>query len=83
MVSVLLFLLMYGDPERWKDAQRDGFIRDDKGKIMAPLYYVFKRNTITNKRNLTNKIDANRLHASFNIFKSLIQRKMHIVNLIF
>ena len=52
--------IKYGDPERWKDAQRDGFFRDDKGKIMAPLI-VFKRNTITNN-NLTNKLDANRLH---------------------
>lgn len=50
----------YGDPERWKDAQRDGYYRDDKGKIMAPLI-VFKRNNITND-NLTSKIDANNPH---------------------
>ena len=49
--------IKYGDPERWKDAQRDGFFRDDKGKIMAPLI-VFKRNTIQNNT-LTNKLDAN------------------------
>ena len=48
----------YGDPERWKDAQRDGYYRDDKGKIMAPLI-VFKRNSISND-NLTNKLDGNK-----------------------
>ncbi len=50
----------YGDPERWKDAQRDGYYRDDKGKIMAPLI-VFKRNNIKND-NVTSKIDANKPH---------------------
>lgn len=52
--------IRYGDPERWKDAQRDGYYRDDKGKIMAPLI-TFKRNTITSNT-FTSKIDANRLH---------------------
>ena len=50
----------YGDPERWKDAQRDGYYRDDKGKIMAPLIVV-KRNNIDSLNTLS-KIDANRLH---------------------
>jgi len=52
--------IRYGDPERWKDAQRDGYYRDDKGKIMAPLI-TFKRNTITNDK-VTSKIDANTPH---------------------
>ena len=50
----------YGDPERWKDSQRDGYYRDDKGKIMAPLI-VFKRNSIESENTLY-KLDANRLH---------------------
>ena len=29
--------VMYGAPERWKSVQRDGFMRDDKGAIMAPI----------------------------------------------
>jgi hypothetical protein len=50
--------IMYGAPERWKSVQRDGFMRDQKGKIMAPMI-MFKRNTITPLRNVTNKLDAN------------------------
>ena len=50
----------YGNEERWKDVQRDGYLRDDKGKLMAPLILV-KRNTIKSETTLS-KIDANRLH---------------------
>ena len=50
--------IMYGAPERWKSVQRDGFMRDQKGKIMAPMI-MFKRNNITPLRNVTNKLDAN------------------------
>jgi|TARA_R110000744_G_scaffold11514_1_gene34861 hypothetical protein len=52
--------IKYGSAERWKDAQRDGYYRDDKGKIMAPLI-VFKRDNIQNNY-LTNKLDANKPH---------------------
>jgi len=38
--------------------QRDGYYRDKKGKIMAPLI-MFKRNSIDRVRGITNKIDAN------------------------
>ena len=51
--------IMYGAPEKWKSVQRDGFMRDQKNKIMAPMI-MFKRNTITPLRNVTNKLDANR-----------------------
>lgn len=64
--------IKYGDPERWKDAQRDGFYRDDKGKIMAPLI-VFKRNSITND-NLTNKLDGNNPH-NFEYFNKSYTKK--------
>jgi hypothetical protein len=50
--------VVYGSPERWKSMQRDGYYRDKKGKIMAPLI-MFKRNSIDRVRGLTNKIDAN------------------------
>jgi len=50
----------YGSPERWKDVQRDGYYRDAKGKIMAPLI-LFKRNTLKSET-ITNKLDGNRLH---------------------
>lgn len=50
--------VVYGSPERWKSMQRDGYYRDKKGKIMAPLI-MFKRNSIDRVRGITNKIDAN------------------------
>jgi len=50
--------VIYGSPEKWKSYQRDGFYRDIKGKIMAPLI-MFKRTDITKNRSITNKLDAN------------------------
>lgn len=50
--------IMYGAPERWKSVQRDGFMRDKAGKLLAPMI-VFKRNSITKDRTVSNKLDAN------------------------
>lgn len=49
--------VIYGSPERWKSVQRDGYYRDKKGKIMAPLI-MYKRTSINRNRNMTSKIDA-------------------------
>lgn len=37
--------VMYSTPENWASAQRDGFMRDGNGKILAPLI-SFKRNSV-------------------------------------
>ena len=37
--------LIYGNPERWKGVQRDGYYRDKTGKIQTPII-MFKRNSI-------------------------------------
>jgi hypothetical protein len=50
--------VIYGAPERWKSAQRDGFFRDKKGAILFPLI-MFKRTTVIKNPNITNKLDAN------------------------
>ena len=50
--------VIYGSPERWKSTQRDGYYKDKRGAIMAPLI-MFKRNSIQKNRNLGNKLDAN------------------------
>lgn len=50
--------IIYGSPERWKSVQRDGYYRDKKGKIMAPLI-MYKRTNIERDRGLTSKVDAN------------------------
>jgi hypothetical protein len=50
--------VIYGSPEKWKSFQKDGFYRDQKGKIMAPLI-MFKKTDITKNRQIANKLDAN------------------------
>tara|TARA_B110000046_G_scaffold2309_1_gene2509 strand:+ start:501 stop:1508 length:1008 start_codon:yes stop_codon:yes gene_type:complete len=50
--------IIYGDPERWKSFQRDGYYRDKKGSIMLPIIVV-KRDTISKDRTVYNKLDAN------------------------
>lgn len=50
--------ILYGNPERWKSVQRDGFYRDKNGKIQTPLI-MFKRDSIEKNRSLGNKLDAN------------------------
>jgi hypothetical protein len=50
--------VIYGSPEKWKSFQKDGYYRDQKGKIMAPLI-MFKRTDITKNRAIANKLDAN------------------------
>ena len=50
--------IIYGSPEKWKSYQKDGYYRDQQGKIQAPLI-MFKRNNITKNRQIANKLDAN------------------------
>jgi hypothetical protein len=53
--------IIYGTPENWKSVQLDGYYRDDNGKLMAPLL-MFKRRSITQNRDLGNKLDGNLVH---------------------
>jgi hypothetical protein len=53
--------LKYANTERWNSIQKNGFMRDKKGKIMSPVI-VFKRNNIKSETGIGSKIDANRLH---------------------
>ena len=50
--------IIYGSPEKWKSYQKDGYYRDQQGKIQAPLI-MFKRNNIAKNRQIANKLDAN------------------------
>jgi len=50
--------VIYGSPEKWKSYQKDGYYRDLKGTIMAPLI-MFKRDSIDKNRSIANKLDAN------------------------
>jgi len=53
--------IIYGTPENWKSVQLDGYYRDSNGKILAPLL-MFKRTSITQNRDLGNKLDGNLVH---------------------
>jgi hypothetical protein len=60
--------VIYGDAEKWKAVQNDGYYRDPNGRIMAPLI-MFKRDAIEKNRTLGNKIDGNKTH-NFQIFET-------------
>jgi hypothetical protein len=53
--------VIYGSPEKWKSYQKDGYYRDQNGKIMAPLI-MFKRDSLEKNRSIGNKLDANNPH---------------------
>jgi len=49
----------YGDPELWKSSQKDGYIRDRKGKIISPVI-MFRRTNISRDPSMpVDKIDRN------------------------
>jgi hypothetical protein len=60
--------VVYGDAEKWKSVQNDGFYRDNNGKIMAPLI-MYKRTNVEKNRTLGNKLDGNEAHL-FNVFET-------------
>ena len=88
--------IVYGAPERWKSFQKDGYYRDRSGKIMNPII-MFQRNSITKKRNLTNKLDANfpnlytswqkqynskNFYSNFDALNNRVQTKQFIANVV-
>ena len=70
---------IYGSPERWKSVQRDGYYRDKKGKIMAPLI-MYKRTNIDRDRGLTSKVDAN-FPQNYAVFQQPYSKQNHYNNL--
>jgi len=50
--------VLYGSPEKWKNMQADGHIRDKEGKIQVPLI-LYRRTGITKNKTLGSKIDGN------------------------
>ena len=53
--------ISYGNQEDWKAVQQDGFLRDQNGKLLAPLL-MFKRTSLTQNRGLGFKLDGNTAH---------------------
>ena len=53
--------IIYGSQEKWKSFQKDGYYRDQNGRIQAPLI-MFKRESMDKVRSIGNKLDANNPH---------------------
>ena len=68
--------VIYGSPERWKAVQADGYYRDAQGKVQAPLI-IFRRNTIENNRELSSKIDGNKVNNLFLVEKKFSRRNIY------
>jgi hypothetical protein len=88
--------VIYGSPEKWKSVSKDGYYKDKKGAIMAPLI-MFKRDTMDKNRSLTNKLDANHPHlytswakgynpkngySNFNVLTNRIPVQQFVVNVV-
>ena len=54
--------IRYGDPESWSAIQRDGFMRDDKNHIIAPVI-MYRRTNMSRDDNVPiDKADGNLVH---------------------
>ena len=88
--------IIYGAPEKWKSAQKDGYYKDKNGAIMAPII-MFKRDNLEKDRSAGNKLDANLPHlytswkkvyngknsySNFDILNNRIPTEQFIVNVI-
>jgi hypothetical protein len=60
--------VIYGSPERWKSAQKDGYYRDKGGRIMLPIIVV-QRTNLEKDRSVTAKVDSNSPHLYYNLSK--------------
>lgn len=43
--------IIYGNPEKWKAAKNDGYLRDNQGKIQLPII-MFKRTSFSKNENM-------------------------------
>jgi len=65
--------VIFGDAEKWKSVQNDGFYRDAGGKVMAPII-MYRRTNVEKNRTLGNKLDGNKSHL-FNVFETRYNSK--------
>lgn len=52
--------LIYGNAERWNNARKEGYLRDERGKIQIPLL-MFKRNSIERNDLMANFKEVNKI----------------------
>jgi hypothetical protein len=68
---------VYGDAEKWKLMQKDGYYRDKNGKLMAPLI-TFKRTGFDQVNSLGNKLLDSAYPYNFGVFqKQFNQRNIY------
>lgn len=69
--------VVYGDAEKWKLMQKDGYYRDKNGKIMAPLI-TFRRTGFEQVNSLGNKLLDSTYPYNFGVFqKKFSQRNIY------
>jgi hypothetical protein len=66
--NVLKAPLIYGNAERWAGARKDGYLRDERGRIQTPLV-MFKRNSIDRNEAMGNFSEINNI-ATFQKYSS-------------
>jgi hypothetical protein len=72
--AVVKVPVMYGSQERWKSVRQDGFIRDNKGRILTPAI-MFKRNSVAKDTNIPiDKMDANNPQLYYTVQKRYTQK---------
>jgi len=52
----------YGDPELWRATQKDGYVRDQKGKMISPIIMVRRTNISRDDGMPIDKVDRNIVH---------------------
>ena len=60
--NILKTPLIYGNAERWAGVRKDGYIRDERGRIQIPLL-MFKRNSIERNDTMANFQEVNKISA--------------------
>jgi hypothetical protein len=60
--NVVKVPLLYGNAERWNNARKDGYLRDQRGRIQIPLM-MFKRNSIAKDSSIPQLKEVNTLPA--------------------
>lgn len=53
--------VVYGNPERWKAVQKDGYLRDKNDQIQIPLV-MFKRNSIARDDSMPSSMNRNLIY---------------------
>lgn len=62
--------VVYANPEKWYEVQKEGVYRDKNGKKQLPII-MFKRDSISKNRKISTKLDANRPH---NVYVTGVRR---------